>query len=34
MYMLGSKESKGVLAWFRDIELASREWVFARLVSV
>jgi hypothetical protein len=34
MYMLGSKESRGVLAWFRDSELASREWVFARLVSV
>jgi hypothetical protein len=33
-YMLGSKESRGVLAWFRDNELASRQWVFARLVSV
>ena len=34
MYMLGSKESRGVLAWFRENELASRQWVFARLVSV
>jgi hypothetical protein len=33
-YMLGSKESKGVLAWFRGSELVSRQWVFARLVSV
>jgi hypothetical protein len=33
-YMLGSKESRGVLAWFRGNELASRQWVFARLLSV
>jgi len=33
-YMLGTKESKGVLARFRDDELASRPEVFARLVSV
>jgi len=33
-YMLGSKEARGVLAWFRDNELASRQWVFSRLASV
>jgi hypothetical protein len=33
-YMLGSKESRGVLAWFLDNELASRQWVFARLASL
>jgi len=33
-YMLGAKESKGVLSWFRGHELASRQEVFARLASV
>jgi hypothetical protein len=33
-YMLGAKESGGVLAWFRGDELASRAGVFDRLVSV
>jgi hypothetical protein len=32
-YMLGMKESKGVLAWFREAELASRPEVFTRLAS-
>jgi hypothetical protein len=33
-YMLGSNESRGVLGWFRDNELASRQWVFSRLAAV
>jgi hypothetical protein len=33
-YMLGTKESGGVLAWFRGNELASRADVFDRLASV
>ena len=33
-YMLGTNESRGVLAWFRGSELTSRQWVFARLTSV
>ena len=33
-YMLGMEESRGVLARFRDDELASREVAFAKLLSV
>ena len=32
-YMLGMKESKGVLRWLRDARLSSRPEVFARLLS-
>lgn len=33
-YMLGTKESTGVLSWFRGDELACRQGVFARLLAV
>ncbi len=33
-YMLGTKESTGVLSWFRGNELACRQGVFARLLAV
>ena len=33
-YMLGTKESTGVISWFRGDELACRQGVFARLSAV